>query len=280
MGEMPENEQELADMKKLLFMNTQVSIAKSILSNLLAQDAAWDNCDFFSEPTVEQKKTRIDHYQTACKLLYSMQLAFGEAAAIDSSLFGPVWQKSVDVLKAYPKTCLGVIGTAGLAGALTGAGYVNLYIGFKAFLTATFGKATLATGAFVGGLAGVVATGALIAIITLYQRWSMSKEEADVEELLAMKARISKIAQQELSQKDLLELDDLFRKAFHQPMTLARNEHCPICLEHFRADGGNTAEYAVKAPGCTGNHLVHQKCLLSWCLSSCDANAACVICRQ
>eukprot|EP00930_Biecheleria_cincta_P094150 TRINITY_DN849_c0_g1_i1.p1 TRINITY_DN849_c0_g1~~TRINITY_DN849_c0_g1_i1.p1 ORF type:complete len:344 (-),score=80.10 TRINITY_DN849_c0_g1_i1:234-1265(-) len=276
--EMPENAAELADVKKLLFMNTQVSLAKSILENLLAQDSAWESADFVNEPTEEQKTKRIAHYQTACRLLEAMQRAFEDAAGIDSSLFGPVWQASIDILKEYPKACFGGVGAAGLVGALAGGGHVSLHIGFRAFLTATFGEATLGTGALAGGLAGVVIGGVVIGLIVLYQRWTKNKEEADAEELRVMKQKIAKIGQQELSQKELLELEDLFIKAFQRPMNLARKDVCPICLDHFRADGGNSAEWPIKAPRCVGDHMVHQKCLRTWQWKSADDT--CILCRQ
>lgn len=277
--QLPENEQELADAKKLLFMNTQVGLAQSILQNLLAQDAVWENQDFLYSPSEEQQQTRIEFYQPACKLLRSMELAFNEAAAIESSLFGPVWQASMDILKAHPKTCAGIVGGAGLLGALSGSGLVKLHIGFRGLVAYIVGgEATAASGALIMGMGAVVAVGAVIAIIALYQRSQISKDEAVAEELRAMKEKIKKIAQQELRHTDLLELDDLFSKAFHQPMRLALDEYCPVCHDHFRADGGNSAERAITSPNCVGDHMVHQKCFREWQLKS--GSDSCIICRQ
>lgn len=276
--DMPEDEKELADVKKLLFMNTQVSLAKTILETLLAQDAAWDSRDFLSEPSEDEMKKRIVHYQTASRLLYSMQCAFYEAAALDASFFGPVWKASFDILKTYPKTCLGGVGAVGLLGALAGGGYVSLHIGFRSFLIALFGDASVATGALVGGIAGVVGGAAVIGLIVLYQRKQRSQEQMDAEEVREMKARIAKISERQLSPDDLLELEKLFRNVFHAPLKLARTDICPICHEHFLADGGNNAEYAIKAPRCQGNHVVHQKCLREWQWRS--GSDSCIICRQ
>ena len=40
--EMPEDETELAAVKKLFFVNTQVSIAQAVFQSLIAQDATWE----------------------------------------------------------------------------------------------------------------------------------------------------------------------------------------------------------------------------------------------
>jgi len=277
--ELPEEEKELANVKKLLFMNAQVSLAKSILTSLLAQDAAWEQKDFLSEPNEEEQRKRIDHYQTATRLLKSMQHGFDDAAAIDSSYFGPVWKAYVNILNTYPKSCLWGVGAFGLLGGLAGAGHVSLNIGFRGFLIALFGEASFMSGAFVlGSAAGIVAGAVLLSAIWFYQCWTRNKEVEEAEEVRAMKKKIASIAEKELSTKELLELEDLFSKVFHQPVNLARSTMCPICHEHFRADGGNSHERALKAPRCQGNHWCHQKCLRTWQFHS--GSDACVICQQ
>lgn len=275
---MPDDEQELANVKKLLFVNAQVSVAQSILQSLVAQDATWEHSDFLSEPTEAEQNVRIGHYQKASHLLSSMEKAFVQAAAIESKFFGPIWKASMDILKAYPETCAAGVGAGGLLGALSGGGLVTLNIGFRSFLISLFGEAGVLSGALVGGIAGVILAGSVVALIAIYQRSKRSQEEMEVEDLRLMKQRIAKIATQELCQSDLVELEDLFSKAFYQPMKLAVDAFCPICLDHFRADGGNNSERAIKAPNCQGEHMVHQKCLRDWqWQSGCDR---CVLCRQ
>lgn len=279
--EMPEDPGELADVKKLLFLNTQVSLAESIITSLFAQCAAWERRDFLNTPTDDEEQLRIAYYQKANELLRIMELSFKEVLCVDSKFFGPIWKASLNIIKTYPERCLGAVGAAGLLGALAGSGLVPLHIGFRALLTCVFGEATALSGALAGGVLGVIVAGAIVAIIALRQRRQRTETDVEAEDLRLMKQRIARIAGQDLNlaQGDLIQLENLFDKAFRDPLRLARDdEHCPVCLDHFVANGGSNAERAIKAPNCQGNHMVHRKCLQDWHRES--GCGACIICRQ
>jgi len=277
---MPENEMELAAVKKLLFVNTQVSIAQAVLQNFIAQDASWELREYIytDDLTEEEMQTRTKYYQKAAKLLSAVAGSFMESAFIDSKYFVPIWKASVDIIKAYPKSCLGAVGVAGLIGALSGEGLVILHMGFRAFLIAVFGESSALYGALVGGAAGIIIGACVVGLIAIHQRRTRSKDEAEANDLRLMRERIAKIAAKELQLNDLVELDNLWTKVFCQPMKLALDVCCPICHEHFRAAGGTYLERAVHTPNCTGNHMVHWSCQQAWqCESGSDT---CVICRQ
>jgi len=277
--EMPEDPKELADVKKLLFLNTQVALAESIITSLFAQHATWERRDFLNTPTEVEERARIGYYQKANQLLQVMEDSFTEVVCVNSKFFGPIWKASLDIIKTYPKTILKGVGAAGLVGALAGSGLVPLHVGFRALVAMVFGEASALGGALVGGVVGVIAAGAIVAIIALHQRQQRTETEVEAEDLRLMKERIARIAEQDLAQDDLTELEDLFDKAFREPLRLARDdEHCPICLEHFVANGGSKAERAIKAPNCAGNHMVHRKCLQDWQRQS--GSGLCILCRQ
>jgi hypothetical protein len=275
---LPEDDAKCADLKKLLFVNTQISLAHSIMETLLARDFAWDHADFLKAPDEQQMAARVPIYQQAIRLLFAMEMAFREAACIESKFFAPIWEASVNIVKTYPKTCLGGIAAGGLLGALGGAGVVSLHIGWRALLVSLCGEASALSGAIVGGVAGVVICGAAVALVALYQHAKGEKSTDAAADLRDMKEKIAKIADKGLNVDELIQLEDLFSKAFKDPVRLALDEYCPICLMHFVADGGNESERAIKTPNCQGNHMVHRRCLRDWQFQRGDDT--CIICRQ
>jgi hypothetical protein len=275
---LPEDDAKCADLKKLLFVNTQISLAHSIMQTLLARDATWQCADFLEVPDEQQMAARVEIYQQAIRLLFAMEMAFREAACIESKFFAPIWEASVNIIKNYSKTCLGGTAAGGLLGALGGAGVVHFHIGWQALLASLCGEASALSGAIVGGVAGVLICGAIVALIALYEHAKGKKNTDAAADLCDMKDKISKIADKGLNVDELIQLEDLFSKAFKDPVRLALDESCPICLMHFRADGGSESERAIKAPNCQGNHMVHRRCLRDWQFQSGDDT--CIICRQ
>jgi len=282
MTDIPEGKENMPEVKKLLFINTQVHVAKSILDNLLAQDVAWDSTDFLGEPDDDTKRKRIGHYQAAAHIMVSIEVSFRHAVGIDTNLFSVVWtayKESMATLSEHPLIVGGAVGGAAVLGALVGGGVVTLHVGFKAMLISIFGKATFLEGALVGGVAGLILAGIVVGVIHMYQQCNRSHEEKEAAELSAAKERIAKICQQDVqfSRADLDSLQELFEKAFQRPVMISQEHECAFCLEHFPADGGDNRSKPVKAPRCRGHHMLHAHCLEQWVRSSHDDR--CIVCR-
>lgn len=272
-------EQERAELHKIFFMSSQVAAAEAVIAQLSAQQAAWNSS--FDTPDVQTQEEQLQFYEEATKLLRSMQQSFADVVRIDSKLFGPIWKASMELVKTHPKTLGGIVGGGALFGALAGAGALHLHIGFHGFLVAMFGSGAGACvgGALLGGVAGLLVGAVIVGTIVVYEHSKKTPTDKRAEELKNMKERISQIAKKDkFISHDLTELRNLFDNAFCQPMVMAlKDMECPVCLDHFPADGGTDSECPMKSPNCEGNHMVHRKCLHAW-QQQCG-NMRCIMCR-
>jgi len=277
-------EEEQGQVSKLLFMAGQVSLAEALIKELVSQKAAWEVRDFMNTPDASEYAGRTLHLEKATGLLQTLDLSFRHVTILDPNKFAPIFEASWNIIKTHPKLCAGAVVVPGLVGGVGGV-YGLGGIGFRAFLTWLFGDATAlggaaikcARGAAVGGLAGFALGAIFIGLVIVYQRHH--SRSAPDQELKDMKAKIQEIAKRDLILKDLDELEDLFNKAYSQPMQQAVcDETCLVCLAHFPPGGENRDERPIKSRNCQGYHWLHRKCLMEWQAAS--GNDRCVYCRQ
>lgn len=279
------SEEDRAEIKKLFFLSGQVHASQNIIVALTSQEAVWQQREFITTTTLEEALRQQEFYEHATNILQTFERAFNNAACLPSSVFGAVFNEYIGYLENHAtEIAMGTVPMAGI-GALAGTtpvpGAVGLalHVGFKSFLISTFGYSSVFLGAIVGGLAALVGAGIIVGMMVIYQRCTMTSSEAEAENLRLTRQRISDISKKTIDIEALKKLQNLFEDAFYKPMQLPLEDIvCPICLDHFPADGGNSSERPSKAPNCQGEHMVHRKCLHMW--QSASGRISCVMCRQ
>mmetsp|Transcript_46393 Transcript_46393/g.92036 ORF Transcript_46393/g.92036 Transcript_46393/m.92036 type:complete len:326 (+) Transcript_46393:109-1086(+) len=274
--------------EKLNFFSKQMECAEMCFKFMLVQEAKFQHGDFLRAPSQAEEIKRNRFYTQAFHLLCRLEHSFTAAQKTSTSDYIRIYEEFQNIIQKHPKIVSGCAVLGAAIGAGVGAGVHGLvyphgilHLGLHGLLNSHFGaRGAIAVGGVGGCVVGLCIVALVVGVVVLFheacdqENWERKKRK-ELDNLLRQ------LEHQDFPLEELEELSDLFHTVFVKPVDVAIDgDICPICHDTFRADSEivSPSTSAVKAPGCAGNHFVHQRCFNRWMRSS--GQMTCVICRQ
>lgn len=256
------------EQERLDFLREQMLIYGEVVLALEAQ-----------EEKLAQAKRRGRLFDELTSLLQTLERSFDRVQRIPALTFKRLcdsmeseWKKFREgcVMVDHPVKCV-ASGSAGSAlGCVGGA------------LATSF---TVASGAVVGGVVGILVAAMLLDLAYL-EKYELDAGVSDFESVrnsftLQLDHLLLRLQREEAPSLGALSalrrtLDRCFMRPLFMP---AESDLCIVCQEPFEALGDeDPGAGAVRAPMCEGDHFLHRRCHVRWVQSSCDVR--CMVCRQ